>query len=1083
MQLGELRIDLLPGISSGFTLNLKPGVNLVCGPNGSGKSSLTRAVFHLLWPQLEEINPCQVTAHFRLGDHRWQAVRQEGRPVQWYRDGQPIDPPGLPDSHLARSYRLGMLDLNPAKLGEDDRNLAHQIRTQMDGGYDLTGSERDLFTIRTQLGTRENRQLEEAGNAVRNIHRDQASLARRERDLGGRQNKLKEARHAHGQIQLIKTLLAERRHLKQLAELQGQLEGMPPGLDRFSDQDPKQLGQWLEREGKAIAERDSLQGNLDRLRKKQAALAWPATAGEDFTLDLLDELVDQLTEQERELGDIGKDLAGLRFVTVGTGPEAEDPRPEPVDGKTFLKLLELHQELLKSQADQEARRLLLDEVSRQLPRRVWQPALLLLAGLALIIGGMIGPGQSWTAPLAFTGGLAALAASFLLGQRRTGRMPDQIQRLEHELNRKESDIAATREELEGLARQHGLDLARPNLFHDLKEAAQRLGMQQEQDKVAGQWEHARRDRDETLDRINAQLQTLGLDRVATLAEARAVRKELRRRQTDLTEAASSLAAEQQKLDTEVANLDQADQAMREIVKRLGLRDDEPALPQVKLLEDSHPLWQKANEDLAVCQAQLAECRAELQQSGQPGELESLRALDDGQLESRQEELSLLAGEADTLAEEIASLKVDLDQARTGHDLEQALAAADSARQKLADRRDEARRDALGRLLLEQVRQQSETRSRPPVLKHAQSLFQEFTGRRYELLVGTDDQGNGTFRARDLRTTLPLELNQLSAGTRAQLLLAVRLGFIFRAESDVRPPLFLDDSLSSSDPERFAAVAANLGQLAAEHDRQIVFLTPDPVDVQAWDLALRNAGLPAPHTIDLARERQLPLQATPGQLQPTVPDPVPAPGGHDAAGYARLLGVPVLDRWAAPEAAHLFYLLDDHLGLMHTLLQAGFSAVGPWLRQHGNAAHPAGLSPDQASLVDLRCQVWQAVLAAWRQGRNRPLTMDDLMPSGAITDTMRPRIAGVLEECAGDPVRFLASLHQGKVARFQEDKKNLLQEYLEQADLLDSRDPLDEDALVRSVQSSLSPLIQAGRLEVAEARRLTLTLTAYLNEAD
>jgi hypothetical protein len=49
--------------------------------------------------------------------------------------------------------------------------------------------------------------------------------------------------------------------------------------------------------------------------------------------------------------------------------------------------------------------------------------------------------------------------------------------------------------------------------------------------------------------------------------------------------------------------------------------------------------------------------------------------------------------------------------------------------------------------------------------------------------------------------------------------------------------------------------------------------------------------------------------------------------------------------------------------------------------------------------------------------------------------------------------------------------------------LDSRDPLDEDALVRSVQSSLSPLIQAGRLEVAEARRLTLTLTAYLNEAD
>ena len=83
MRLRRLRIRSLPGITSEFTLEAKPGLNLVVGPNGSGKSSILRAVFAVLWPRHASPSPLDVESWWQLGKRRFHGTRYGSGPTRW----------------------------------------------------------------------------------------------------------------------------------------------------------------------------------------------------------------------------------------------------------------------------------------------------------------------------------------------------------------------------------------------------------------------------------------------------------------------------------------------------------------------------------------------------------------------------------------------------------------------------------------------------------------------------------------------------------------------------------------------------------------------------------------------------------------------------------------------------------------------------------------------------------------------------------------------------------------------------------------------------------------------------------------
>ncbi len=1098
MRLIDLRIIRLPGLHPAFSVKCAPGINLITGPNGAGKSSLARALLNLLWPDLApppEGCPWETAATFAWNNQEWRAETSDGRQVRWWCDGQPADRPDLPSAGVAAAYRLGMLDLNVPRPGQDDRDLAGRIRRQMDGGFDLGFTGEELFPAAPRAGLDQLRKLRGAREEVRRLQGEHQQLDRQRRLLGQLEKQTENARAARHRQEVWSTLLQRHDRETALARARQELGAFPPGAARVQPADTDQLAAWRRDQQKARLQMNRAQEDLDAGTRLCRKLALPR---EKFDPDLLDELLAQLTELERELGALHPGPAALGLdQDPANQTDSPDTPDQPVTAETYRRVQELvarHEalsarlELLQRQAVAAA------AATRDTPPR-WAAVL-----SWLLAAGWLGAGMTrWLMGIQDTltficlvlgsptlAGAVALSLVARAGARKRHR---QEQEAEEQLLRHERETVAA--QLAELGRQHGLDLRNPSLLHDLKSLDLRQEAQQrarQQQAAAADLEQRRRS---LLERINRQLVNAGEEPADDGAQARARRKVLSRRLEEL----ATLEAQNRDLGHALqgarAELERLEEKIGEMFQRLGLDSATDPDARVAELAAMHPRHEAAAAAVTNLSADIRALDDLLEKSAAQVDMDAARALSPADLRENVDRDSEAARLESELSDRLAAVRQAIKQAMAGDTLETAGARADQLLTELLDRRQESRRTAVGRLLLSRVEQLSESTSRPPVLARADALLQQFTGNRYSLLTASSPGGAVDFRARDLISGSVLEPVQLSDGTRAQLLLAVRLGFILTMESSCRPPLVLDDVLSASDPERFMAIADALEHLALDQDRQVLFLTPRPVDADAWlarptlsaqgvqGVQGAQAGGPPerPHLIDLARVRGLAGAAPADQLEPSPVAPVPVPGDSSAVEYGALLNIPRLEAWQPHTAAHLFYLLRDRLDLLHRLLTLGCTHVGPWLAGRDQLLESELVSSAEAELLNSRVALWRETLEAWRVGRCRPVTMNDLDSSGAVSATMRERVQPVLDEVRGDGRALLEALRQSRVRGFQTAKINQLQEHLELVQLLPAGDPLSEDQLVLRVLGNCLSTISLDR---NRARELALQLARALD---
>lgn len=424
----------------------------------------------------------------------------------------------------------------------------------------------------------------------------------------------------------------------------------------------------------------------------------------------------------------------------------------------------------------------------------------------------------------------------------------------------------------------------------------------------------------------------------------------------------------------------------------------------------------------------------------------------GELETAKEHVTQEVAALEDLRGKIADIRAEVKQAREGHSLEDKLADRDAALGALWDCRQEVLRTAAGRFLVDSVRQEHETIQMPRVLERARELFGTFTHHEYELRVSADDAGS--FVAREARTGIGRRPDELSDGTRAQLLLAARLAFAEEIETSNPLPLFLDEALDQSDPARFRAIARSLGRMVEEEGRQIFYLTSDPTDVQRIQEALVEEGCAEARTIDLARIRnRAAAVADPEHLKVVPLAPVPSPSGTTPESYAVEIGVPSLDPRRDHAAQHLFYLLQDDLPLLHRLLESRIQHVGQWVtlsRSKAALAAQAAGSSAPGGQIDARCELLETFCRAWREGRGRAVDRDAIEASGAISDTYLERVVEVATESGGDGDRLLEALRareDERLRRFQTRSVDRLEEFLVEEGYVDPRPILDEAGVV------------------------------------
>jgi energy-coupling factor transporter ATP-binding protein EcfA2 len=461
-----------------------------------------------------------------------------------------------------------------------------------------------------------------------------------------------------------------------------------------------------------------------------------------------------------------------------------------------------------------------------------------------------------------------------------------------------------------------------------------------------------------------------------------------------------------------------------------------------------------------------------------GDRDDLRGLDGTRLEERIAAAEREADRFGELQERIGRIRAGVERARKGAELESALARRDEAIEELAARREEAMRAAAGRFLVERIREEHDRAQRPAVVRRARALFDRFTGHEWSFEIDTETEPP-RLRARESATLRTRSLGELSDGTRVQLLLAVRLAFAGAVErtSGGPLPLVLDEVLTTSDPERFHAVAGSLAALVRDEGRQVFYLSANPADAAAWDHRLEREGVPGAVRFDLAALRGFDRAVTDaGELVvPGLPS-VPSPGDERPEDYGARLKVERFDPSRPSGEVHLFHLLRDDLPLLHRLLRNHVRTIGQWRAVEENETAEGLVGEEAAARIAARVQLVDAFIAAWRIGRGRPVDASALRDAG-VSETLRPRVLELVDTQGGDARLLMQAIEAGQVKHFRRSKRDDLREYLTGEGYLDERPPLDEDGVRARVLAACALPVAGGTLASEDVARIVRELWA------
>ena len=508
-----------------------------------------------------------------------------------------------------------------------------------------------------------------------------------------------------------------------------------------------------------------------------------------------------------------------------------------------------------------------------------------------------------------------------------------------------------------------------------------------------------------------------------------------------------------------------EEAFREI--RLDPGDEPELRRRLDVLEQ----WRALDRQLGELRVVEGHLQGEL--AARPEFLAAVQEDSEATLLRRRDSLRARAAREPDLTEEIAGIRARVELASKGRDLEAARSRRQRAADALRQRFDGAMLAEAGAFLLDQVEEEHVSTSRPAVLRRAEDWFARFTRHQFELGMGPS--GTGTFRARETATGEWRSLTELSSGTRMQLLLAVRVAFAIEAEKGRAPlPLFLDEALTTADPDRFRAAADSLRRFSEEEGRQIFYLTAQPEERGFWAEA-------NPTVIDLDESRRAGRAVTyPSEmdLPPAAPEPA-CPDGLGPEEYAVRIGVDPLHPWENRTGVHLFHLLRDDLDLLWRLLRTGIERLGPLVSLLDSGEANLFLSDAEQSVLRLRVAGVEAWLEGWRVGRGRPVDRDALAASGAVSLRFMDRLAALTEEVNGDAHRLLRAMDAGATPHFRIRVRQRLEEWFDENGYLPDAAPLDSRGLERRVAVAFSAHGAPSEPSLDEAAKLARNLAAGL----
>lgn len=439
-------------------------------------------------------------------------------------------------------------------------------------------------------------------------------------------------------------------------------------------------------------------------------------------------------------------------------------------------------------------------------------------------------------------------------------------------------------------------------------------------------------------------------------------------------------------------------------------------------------------------------------------LQELRRED---IECARERMAADAARLNALIGEVARLQERLKHARQGSALEDAYAAREQAEEQSAEQAERRGMSQLEELMLEWSVRQVEGAGASESLDDADRWLRRFTHGRFGLRLSME----GGLVGYDVEAGEDRCLSELSDATRVQALLAARLVAIKEAEGDGEPlPIVLDEVFSTTDNERFEAIAEALSELV-RNGRQIIYLTADPGEYSRWDQLHARKDLTKAHVQWLADLEDDLQEETLPRIEIAEYQPTPAPKGRNAEEYARALKLQAPRMKQNAQEWPLLWLLPDALDAVHSAVTQRLVSVGQTLsliQSLGDEQiwRETEHSPAELSArVQRRVNMLQAVQKRWSRGVSQAFRWQDVENSGEVTDAFRERMQALYDQHRHDPETFVNAV--GDLPRFQRAKTAALREYFLEQGILAQQTPatsteLRDCALAATDRNALTP---------------------------
>lgn len=570
-----------------------------------------------------------------------------------------------------------------------------------------------------------------------------------------------------------------------------------------------------------------------------------------------------------------------------------------------------------------------------------------------------------------------------------------------------------------------------------------------------------------LENINPIFGKYGLETVASYAKAKAQKEQLEDYRERHNGIVRNLEAAKSTKERTVKDIERTDASAKSICDRLKINPEDVDI--VKELVGKIGEYNRKNEQRSTADAFLNEAKNLLTSHHLYSELENeIAEIASDELFQKITKYESDVAELESINSSIVRIETLVRSAEQKHELESALQQQEKALQELEELYKLNANSIIGELLTQQVKEHLGEKNMPEVFVRAKELFKRITKNRYELIVDSS-KGEAEFSAKDLRDGVGRSLEELSTGTRIQLIMSVRLAFIEQAEGEISLPILADELLANSDTHRANAIIDALIEIS-KAGRQVFYFTAQEDEVAKWESKLKNEK-DIGHKIYIIEQGdglyELELNNDEVFAGIQLQKEVQKPASMSYEAYGKALEVPSLYSIFTPvEQFHIWYLFDD-AELLYRVLKTGIENWGMLKSYFKEGGIFEGMDKNTQNEIEQKAELIAQHLEWKQHGNNRPVDRQVIEDSDAVSGAFIDQVAAKLEECGFDPSALIKAIEAREVPGFRNVKREELEDYFISMGYIQETEPFSAD----EIKAKLLAYISNTNISTEEAVQL------------